>query len=242
MAAIYGGFVLNLNTWSILCDFDGTIALRDVTDLLLERFARPGWEEIEARWERGEIGSRVCMQQQIALLDVDRGELEAALDAVPIDPEFPRFVAEVLARGWPLAVVSDGLDLAIHHILARYTLPPLTVFANRLRQAGPRAWRLDAPAGAGSCRVDSGTCKCARARLARHETSRVLLIGDGASDFCAAGAVDLVFAKGKLQEYCRRESLPFVPIGGFADACAALPQLAAEGERFFSLETLTHES
>lgn len=125
MAAIYGGFVLNLNTWSILCDFDGTIALRDVTDLLLERFARPGWEEIEARWERGEIGSRVCMQQQIALLDVDRGELEAALDAVPIDPEFPRFVAEVLARGWPLAVVSDGLDLAIHHILARYALPPL---------------------------------------------------------------------------------------------------------------------
>src|SRR4051812_17596784 len=47
--------------WTVLCDFDGTISLRDVTDSLLERFGRPGWRELEQAWERGEIGSRECM-------------------------------------------------------------------------------------------------------------------------------------------------------------------------------------
>jgi len=28
---------------TIICDFDGTITLKDTTDLLLNRFADPGW-------------------------------------------------------------------------------------------------------------------------------------------------------------------------------------------------------
>ena len=32
--------------WVIQCDFDGTISVVDVTDAMLERFARPGWREI----------------------------------------------------------------------------------------------------------------------------------------------------------------------------------------------------
>jgi hypothetical protein len=55
--------------WTILCDFDGTISVEDITDALLVRFAKPGWEDIEQAWKRGEIGSRECMARQIALLD-----------------------------------------------------------------------------------------------------------------------------------------------------------------------------
>src|SRR5580765_7417688 len=54
--------------WTILCDFDGTIALDDTTDTLLERFARPGWQVLEADWRQGRIGSHDCMAGQVALL------------------------------------------------------------------------------------------------------------------------------------------------------------------------------
>ena len=30
--------------WTIVCDFDGTVSVGDVTDVLLERFGAPGWE------------------------------------------------------------------------------------------------------------------------------------------------------------------------------------------------------
>ena len=61
--------------WTILCDFDGTISQEDVTDSLLMRFGRPGWDALEVDWRAGKIGSRQCMAGQIALLDCSEDEL-----------------------------------------------------------------------------------------------------------------------------------------------------------------------
>lgn len=213
-------------SWKILCDFDGTIALDDVTDRLLEHFARPGWEDIEAHWRAGRIGSRRCMAEQIALLDVARDELDALLDRLEIDPVFSAFVAATRAAGIPLEVVSDGVDYAIERILVRHGLVGLEIVSNALVPLDARSWRLDFPHANSACSADSGTCKCMRAQ--RRATQRAhVLIGDGRSDFCAAGAVDLVLAKGRLAAYCRERGLPHIEIGGFADALALLPQLEA---------------
>jgi 2-hydroxy-3-keto-5-methylthiopentenyl-1-phosphate phosphatase len=55
--------------------------------------------------------------------------------------------------------------------------------------------------------------------------ARTLLIGDGASDFCAADRVDFVFAKHRLIEHCRAAGIDYVPITGFEDALEFLPKL-----------------
>ena len=72
-------------SWTVLCDFDGTLALEDVTDSLLLRFGRPGWEALEADWLAGRIGSRECMARQVALLECTRAELCEHLSQVAID-------------------------------------------------------------------------------------------------------------------------------------------------------------
>jgi len=36
--------------WMVQSDFDGTISLLDVTDTLLNRFGKPGWQELEEAW------------------------------------------------------------------------------------------------------------------------------------------------------------------------------------------------
>ena len=111
-----------MSHWTILCDFDGTVSVEDITDSLLERFARPGWQKIEQAWRRGEIGSHDCMAEQVALLDASREEIDAHLDSMMIDRAFAAFVAEVEAAGIELAVVSDGLDYAIRRILVSHGL------------------------------------------------------------------------------------------------------------------------
>jgi 2-hydroxy-3-keto-5-methylthiopentenyl-1-phosphate phosphatase len=213
--------------WTILCDFDGTVSVEDITDSLLERFARPGWQTIEQAWRRGEIGSHDCMAEQVALFDASREEIDAHLDSMMIDRAFPAFVAEAEAAGIPIAVVSDGLDYAIRRILVSHGLGRLPIIANRLEATGARTWRLDFPHGSPTCRIAMGNCKCACAGRARDEKRRVLLIGDGASDFCVAGEADLVFAKHRLIEHCRSTGIPYVPVTGFADALDLLPTLIA---------------
>ena len=217
----------SVSNWTILCDFDGTISVEDITDALLERFGRPGWRAIELAWRRGEIGSHDCMAQQVALLDASRAEMDAHLDEMSIDRAFVQFVAATQDAEIPLAVVSDGLDYAIRRILDNHGLGDLPVIANRLEAVGARGWQLDFPFGSSACRIASGNCKCSCAALARSENRRVLLIGDGASDFCVAGEADLVFAKHRLIEHCRSAGIPYVPITGFADALDLLPILLA---------------
>ncbi len=210
----------------IVCDFDGTIALEDVTDTLLERFALPEWQAIEEDWKSGRIGSRECMLRQVDLLRATPAELDACLDHVAIDPGFPSFVALAHRLGCELLVVSDGLDYAIRRILTRHRLDHLPILANRLELLGETRWRLAFPHASDGCAKGSGTCKC---RIATdgddaHTTLRIL-IGDGASDFCAATSVHMVLAKDKLLAHCRAHSLPHIGFADFAEAGRLLDDL-----------------
>lgn len=214
-----------MTSWSILCDFDGTISVEDVIDSLLDRFGRPGWEALEQDWRAGKIGSRECMSGQVSLLDMSRAELDRHLDTLWIDHAFPAFVAKTRELDTPMRIVSDGLDHAIHTILGRYGLDNLPLAANRLSSISARGWQLSSPYQADGCR--SGTCKCACVTQARAGGVKTLLIGDGASDFCAADRVDFVFAKNRLIEHCRAAGIPYVAITGFEDAIELLPELLA---------------
>jgi 2,3-diketo-5-methylthio-1-phosphopentane phosphatase len=215
-----------LDNWTVLCDFDGTIALTDVIDSLLERYGRDGWRELEQDWLAGRIGSRECMQRQVALLDLDADTLNAHLDDIEIDPAFPAFLRQAAALGYQVGIVSDGMDYAIHRILRRHDLTDLPIAANRLLPGSEvRQWRLASPFEAEGC--GSGTCKCAQIRSSAPQVRHgVLLIGDGTSDFCAAGTATHTFAKGKLRVHCEAKGLPHTGIAGFADAIELLPRLA----------------
>ena len=230
------------NGWIIVCDFDGTISCDDVTDGILERFARPGWQQLESAWQRGEIGSAVCMSGQIELLDVSHEELATYLATVAIDKYFPQFFAAATAAGIPLVIASDGLDMAITSVLRRHALPSLPIISNRLIARGARQWQLQMPFGSADCVVASGTCKCAAAERLRRGWRRVLLIGDGTSDFCVARQADYVLAKERLASHCSAAGIAHTKIDNFADALAFLPRLCAPHESTDTLFPRTQES
>ncbi|CAN5720757.1 MtnX-like HAD-IB family phosphatase [soil metagenome] len=217
-----------MSPWTLLVDFDGTISLEDVTDSLLIRFGRPGWDSLEAEWREGRIGSRECMAGQIALLDCSRSELDEHLSSMAIDPAFPAFVAAARAAGMPLKILSDGLDHAIEFILARHGLAGLPITANHLVEDGPRRWRLEFPHARPDCRTASGTCKCAFTQAPMASPGeRFVMVGDGASDFCVAGRAQVVFAKKRLLDHCLDTGLPHQPVANFDQALALLPGLSS---------------
>ncbi|WP_413988548.1 MtnX-like HAD-IB family phosphatase [Labrys okinawensis] len=202
-------------TYRILCDFDGTVTHGDVTDMLLEAFAEPGWQDIEAQWQAGAIGSATCMERQVALMRCDRQALNAMLDTVRIDVGFLGFAARCRQLGIPLVIVSDGLDYAIQRILTRHGIGDLPVIANRLMFLDDERYAMASPHAVAGCRSAAGTCKC-RAARSTEEEEQLVLIGDGRSDFCVAETADIVFAKDKLLAYCRLQGIEHVPFEHFA--------------------------
>ena len=103
----------------VFTDFDGTITQRDVTDEILAQLAHPSWRDVEQEWTRGLIGSRECLERQLALVDTSAEDLNALIDAVPIDPAFSTFCRFTHRRGIPLYVLSEGFDYVIARVLKR---------------------------------------------------------------------------------------------------------------------------
>jgi 2-hydroxy-3-keto-5-methylthiopentenyl-1-phosphate phosphatase len=202
-------------------DFDGTIALEDTTDVILERFALPAWRVIEADWVAGLIGSRECLARQVDLVRARPDELDDVAREIPLDPHFLDFSALCRMNAIPLTVVSDGFGQVIAAMLAGAGAD-VPVLANRLAWLGEDRWRLDFPHANDLCRSAAGHCKC-RA-LDREPGTLRILVGDGRSDFCAAESADLVFAKGALAEHCQGNGLAYQVFGNFAGAIALLTE------------------
>lgn len=202
-------------------DFDGTICPIDTTDFLLETFADPHWHVIESRWQAGEISSRECLAEQVALIRATPDEIRRVLADITLDPDVVRFVAAVHRLGAGVSVVSDGFDISILPLLAAAGLD-LPVSCNRMLPAGTDQWVASFSNSNEGC--GSGTCKCAATEAA----TRLVLVGDGRSDFCLARRADLVLAKGSLATFCAEEALPHIAISSFADALAVLPAVFSE--------------
>lgn len=213
---------------TVFIDFDGTIANRDVTDVLLSNFAASKWQELENAWLDGSIGARECMAQQIAMMKVTPEDLNACLDSMKIDEAFADFIALLERAQSRVAIVSDGLDYGIKHILKRYGLGRVTVFANRLVYQGGMDWQLQFPYKNNAC--PAGHCKCRR--FDGNALGSTLYIGDGTSDFCPAQKADLVLAKAKLADFCAANQINHIKVSNFTEIMKIWPELEYQSPVF----------
>jgi 2-hydroxy-3-keto-5-methylthiopentenyl-1-phosphate phosphatase len=202
---------------AILVDYDGTIALTDVTDTLIARYLPAGiWTaEDEARYAAGALGSREIMEREVRDFPTDSRPLLETAAAQPHDPGFASFARRALAAGIPVEIVSDGFGFFIGPAMARLGVPDIPVITAETTFQNGQA-RIEFPNGNPDCYV-CGTCK--RNRVLAHQAAgrAVAFIGDGVSDLYAAGYADLVFAKQSLVRICETNGWPYRPWHDFAE-------------------------
>jgi 2,3-diketo-5-methylthio-1-phosphopentane phosphatase len=192
---------------SILVDYDGTISLTDVTEQILAQHVAGVWEDAEASYDAGRMGSRRLMTWEVSLIDADPDLLRATAAAQPHDPGFVPFVRRAQAAAIPVEIVSDGYGFFIEPALQALGVAELPVVTARTVFEGHRA-TIEFPNGHPTCLV-CGTCKRERVLAHRAAGRRVVYIGDGESDRYAAGYSDIVFAKRSLERICLEADWPF---------------------------------
>jgi 2-hydroxy-3-keto-5-methylthiopentenyl-1-phosphate phosphatase len=215
----------------VFCDFDGTVTQADVTDCILEELADPSWRELEAAWVGGLMGSRECLERQMALVRASSKELNALIDGIAVDPGFAGFYRFTEKCGLPFYILSDGFDYVIRRILRRAGADGELrngkhLFTSALQLEGSRV-RVSFPHGARVCEHGCATCKAAIIRRVGRGHQPVIFIGDGLSDRFAVEEADLVFAKKQLLAHCRKKNIDCLPFDTFADIEATLKELLA---------------
>ncbi|MBX9877176.1 MAG: MtnX-like HAD-IB family phosphatase [Candidatus Obscuribacterales bacterium] len=215
---------------SIYCDFDGTITTRDSVDFLLEHVAGEGWKQLEEKWERGEIGSRECMAQQVRLFEGGWAAMEKALAGIVVDPTFKNFALWCEENCIDLHVVSDGIDRTIDFIMAREGVKVTSVTANALVEEDSTTVSLEFPFASRTGGCASGVCKCEILEKGKANIGldKRIFIGDGRSDFCCANKADVLFAKNKLVKYCVENQIAHIEFVDFNQIQSALTKMFGE--------------
>ncbi len=205
----------------ITIDFDGTVVDTDITDSIIARYARPGWQEAERLWEEGRIGSRECLATQMSLIDAPLEKVMAHIEGFSVHESFPPFVGFLESANIPFCIVSDGFRIITEKLLDKAGLGGIPVHANILED-GESGLVCRFPYIHESC--ESGTCKCMVARKMGGGLP-VIHIGDGRSDFCLAKIAFHVFSKGLLTDYCRDYQIPHTAYTDFRTVEAGIRSL-----------------
>src|SRR4029078_11310320 len=89
---------------AILVDYDGTIALTDVSDTVMAEHVPGIWEDEVAAYDAGLMGSRRLMELEMSIIHVEPAALLATAAAQPHDPGFVPLVRRAQAAGIPVEI------------------------------------------------------------------------------------------------------------------------------------------
>lgn len=201
---------------AVLCDFDGTISVRDIQVGILERFARPDWRAAEAEVLKAGRKSYHYLPVVYSGWSASENDVISFIDEfAEMDPGFVRFYQACHNKRWHFEIVSDGLNLYVSRMLEANRLD-IPYFSNVIAIA-PDGVRFEHPNYNPACGL-CGSCKKARVDAARAAGAAIIIYaGDGISDECVADKVDILFAKNSLLSYCTQKGIPSIPYQGFKD-------------------------
>lgn len=204
---------------AILCDFDGTVTVEEVSTTLLDQFTGREWRKADQDLLAGRISLRETMAHEFSLLCAPRAEMEDFVKRIHIRKGFAGLVRAARTHHAPLYIVSEGLDFYIAAFLKAKRID--AAFRANHAVFARRGIIVEHPFSDDRC-GRCGTCKLAQIRNLKRKGYVTVFIGDGISDWCPAGHADLLFARGGLLRYCRKERIGCIPYRSFNDILCEL--------------------
>ncbi len=204
----------------VYVDYDGTITDQDTFAVLARDLVPPArWQQLEDQLAEGSLALREMLSIHASYMRISIAEADAILtQRVAFDASFSDFVAECERHMIPVAVLSSGVAALIACAMGRNGLARVELLASDVA-IEPQGWvfrHRDESA--------NGHDKAATVRRAQAAGHKVVFIGDGVSDYAAALAADLRFAKrGRpLEGFLRERQIPFTAFTTFTQVQAAL--------------------
>lgn len=202
----------------IFTDFDGTISTKDVINSFITSFSKGDWSIPERLWCEGKLSTKDCLKQQFDLITgLTKKDFVDFLYEIELDPYFVYFNEIMKSLNKKIVVLSDGYEIFIKSAFHKYGIQGVKIYSNQLywrESNGYLSFEMEYPNCFKKCSINSGCCKC---EVAKKYTDNFVYIGDGMSDRCIAKNAKLLFAKKGLEEFCKKENIPYIPFETYED-------------------------
>ncbi|MBI4311198.1 MAG: MtnX-like HAD-IB family phosphatase [Chloroflexi bacterium] len=206
---------------AVLCDFDDTTAVENVAHLVLDRFAQDEWRALVKQFHEGAIIPKEYFERPFQSVRAGKEAMQAHVRATAhLRDGFGEMARYCRQRGIEVAIVTHGLDFYVEALLEREGLDWITTYPVGAKFTG-QGIQFEYRYTRAGC-DDWGNCKCSVVDRYLERGKRVFYVGDGVSDYCPAKKAELVFARAKLLELCRKDGLPYRELREFGDVVREL--------------------
>lgn len=207
----------------IISDFDGTITLQDVNNLIFRTFGDEKNEEIEKRFINNKVGEKETLKNHYLNLDLTKNEFRKFVrEKIDIDPYFKNFLKYIKSNQFKFVIVSSGFLNYINLILKENNIyEDLKIYANQLEFAEDKIITHFLH-NIKSCHQPFGICGNCKNKVVKKykkKFNKVIYIGDGLTDRCVAELPDYLFVKrdSSLEEHCKDNGINYQSFNSFLD-------------------------
>jgi 2-hydroxy-3-keto-5-methylthiopentenyl-1-phosphate phosphatase len=190
----------------------------DTAEYLLDKFGDKNWRLIDEQLVRGEVTFEESLVKEFLMLKVSEKVMLKALNPITrFRPNFEKLIEYCKQQGFPLIVVSGGLDFSIRHFLGQKGwLNSVQIFAPKAK-CTKHGVVLSFPK-----RFDQ-TSTNFKEDLVKHyknQGKKVVYIGNGWGDYSAAKAADwrMAIDGSQLCQMCKSSELVCERITDFQQA------------------------
>lgn len=203
---------------TVVSDFNGTIARKDLAKLILRKFGTLGWEKYDRSFAEGKISFRECFEKQYSGLRTNSKKevLEYIRENCDLRQGFKDFVENCSRSKISLIVASKGLDFTLKYAFEINGINPPILYCPRTK--------LDVKSGRWKVRFPKLTpgfhnFKESLVYSLKKKGHCVAFIGDDAYDLWAAKRSDQVFAvaKSMLAKECSVNDLDHTAFRNFTE-------------------------
>jgi len=222
---------------AIICDFDATVTIEDVCDVLMKTFSDGRWRDIGEKYLKGELSHQELNKKFISFLDATPNQIDKFIGQnVSLRPGFNNFVEYCDMRGYALFIISNGWDYYIKKILYQFESMELFstddllnikryqlfIICNKIRyHEDNHKWEIELPSFPTSHK-SAPDKKFILTSLKELQYNPVVFIGDGVNDMEAAFVADEIFARGSLTDLCEHNGIRYKRFETFDDIIKGL--------------------
>lgn len=213
---------------AVLTDFDDTAAAQNVAELLLTRFGDSTWTDVRQQFRDGQLDLKEYQEITFRNIQADQTTMQAYVkEHASLRPFFGELRDFCKKNGFPMAVVSQGLDFYIFALLQQGGFDEIPVYAVDTSFTGGEISYIYNYVYPGQ--ESKGNSKGFIVDGFQDQGYYVIYAGDGLSDLEAARKADLVFAHRTLALRCDAEGIPYTPFEDFAGVLLAVQELSRNG-------------
>lgn len=212
----YGGWGMDI---AVICDFDGTISVKDVNVSVFQEFGGESVKEVENSYRNSRIGLRESLYTQYRIIGIDEAAFKKYVyEKMELDTSFFDFYDYARDNGIEVVIVSGGFINYVEILFAKYNRKmDMPIFSNKL--GVENGIILPQYGDVPECSRHFGPCGiCKYKHITEYKKKyKVVYVGDGHTDRCAAESADAVFAKENLAVFCKENDIKYTDYKSFSD-------------------------